>query len=152
MAGAVLSATLGVTLLTGCTEDDRAPASSVEIDVRSVENYEGPYDGRYGEAFRDDIEGYTGLEVSLVGEVQRIVSPIAFTLGGEGDVEPILVVMDEEPSGLAPDQAVAVVAVPRGEFALAEVEAAIGSDLPDDAYADWEGGPYLEASLVQPSD
>ena len=152
VAGAVLSAALGVTVLAGCTQDDRPPTSKVEVDVRPVEDVDDPYNGPYSEAFRDEIEGYTGLEVSLLGEVQRIVSPIAFTLGGEEDVEPILVVMDEERGALVPGQAVAVAAVPQGEFALAEVEAAIGSDLPDDAYADWEGGHYLEASIVEPRD
>ena len=152
VAGAVLMATLGVTALAGCGQDDTPPSSPDEVDVRPVEDLEETYDGRYGEGFRDDIEGYTDLEVSLLGEVRRIVSPIAFTLGGGDDAEPILVVMDEELGGLVPGQVVAVAAVPRGEFTLAEVEAAIGSDLPDEAYAAWEGGHYLEASIVEPRD
>lgn len=146
-AGALLSA-LVVAVLAGCGEDDSTPTTPLDVDVRPVEDLEDPYDGRYTEAFRDDIEGYTGLEVSLVGEVQRIVSPIAFTLGGEDDVEPILVVMDEELGELSPGQAIAVAAVPWEEFELAEVEEAIGSDLPDEAYTDWAGEPFLDASVV----
>ncbi|MDK3257666.1 hypothetical protein [Blastococcus capsensis] len=151
-AGVLLAAALGVTVLAGCGEDDSTPTTPVDVDVRPVEDLEDPYDGLYTEAFRDDIEGYQGLEVSLLGEVQRIVSPIAFTLGGEDDVEPILVVMYEELGELAPGQAVAVAAVPGEEFELAEVERAIGSDLPDEAYADWEGEPFLDASIVEPRD
>jgi hypothetical protein len=149
VAGA-LSAALGVTILAGCGADDVSETTPADVDVRPVEDLEDPYDGPYTEAFRDDLEGYEGLEVSLVGEVERIVSPIAFTLAGEdGGVEPILVIMHSEPGDLSPGQNVAVAAVPWEEFALAEIEEAIGSDLPDEAYADWEREPFLDASRVE---
>ena len=152
VSGALLPAALGASIVAGCGEADGTPTTPVDVDARPVEDLEDPYDGFYSEAFRDDIEGYTGLEVSLLGEVQRIVSPIAFTLGGKDDVEPILVVMHEELGELAPGQAVAVAAVPEETFRVAEVEEAIGSDLPDEAYADWEGRPYLDASIVAPEE
>lgn len=151
VARALLWATLGVTVLAGCGEDySTEPITPVDVDVRSVDDLEDPYDGFYSETFRDDIEGYEGLEVSLLGEVERIVSPIAFTLAGEDDVEPILVVMREELGELSPGQTVAVAAVPWTEFELAEVEEAVGSDLPDEGYATWQGEPYLGASIVEP--
>ncbi|TYP90292.1 hypothetical protein [Blastococcus xanthinilyticus] len=152
MAGALLSATLGLAVLTGCGEDDTSPTTPADVDVRPAEDLEDPYDGAYTEEFRDDLEGYNGLEVSLVGEVERIVSPIAFTLAGTDGVEPILVVMQEEPGNLAPGQTVAVAAQPWEEFELAEVEEAIGADLPDEAYADWEGEPFLDATIVEPQE
>ncbi|CCG03817.1 hypothetical protein [Blastococcus saxobsidens] len=152
VAGAFLSLTFGVIALAGCGEDDTSATTPVDVGVRPVEDLEDPYSGLYSEAFRDDIEGYEGLEVSLLGEVQRIISPIAFTLGGEDDVEPILVIMHEELGDLAPGQVVAVAAVPWEEFELVAVEEAVGSDLPDEAYANWEGEPFLDASIVQSRD
>ncbi|WP_346618678.1 hypothetical protein [Blastococcus montanus] len=150
LATVALSAGLAGTVLAGCGEDDTDPTVPADADVRPPGDLEDPYDGPYTEEFRDDLEGYNGLEVSVTGEVGRIVSPVAFTLVGEGDVEPILVVMDREPGDLRPGQAVAVAAEPWEEFEVTEVEESLGADLPDDAYAEWEGEPYLDASIVAP--
>lgn len=156
MAGAVLSATVGVTVLAGCgldggpPTDPTGPTDPVQADTPRADDLEDRYDGPFTEAFRDDIERYLGLEVSLLGEVRYILSPIAFTLGGADDGEPILVITHEELGELSPGQTVAVVAVPGEEFRVVEMERAIGSDLPDEAYADWEGQPFLDASDVQP--
>ena len=151
VAGALVSAALSGVVLAGCSEDyetnETAPA---DADVRPAEDLEDPYDGPYAKEFREDIEGYTGQEVSLLGEVERVLSPIAFVLAGEDGVEPILVISQSEFGDLRPGQAVAVAATPWDEFELTEVEEAIGSDLPDEAYTDWEGEPFLDASIVEP--
>lgn len=145
---AVLAALLPGIALAGCGEDDDPTAGAVDVDVRPPEDLADPYTGAYDAAFREDLEAYAGLEVSLVGEVERIVSPVAFTLTGE-DVEPILVVSEREMPDLRPGQVVAVGAEPADEFDLAALERELGTDLPDGPYEEWEGDAFLDAATVE---
>ncbi|MGY1724390.1 hypothetical protein [Blastococcus sp. SYSU DS0533] len=145
----LLAALLSGAALAGCGEDEVDDTTAADVDVRPSDDLEDPYDGEYTADFREDLDGYTGLEVTLVGEVGRIVSPVAFTLTGD-DVEPILVITEEEMPDLEPGQVVALGAEPTEEFELTELEQQLGTDLPDDAYAEWEGDPFLAASTVQP--
>ena len=151
MAGALVSAALAGTVLAGCSGDDEVNETTpADADVRPSDDLEDPYDGPYAPEFREDIEGYTGQEVSLLGEVDQVLSPIAFVLSGEGDVDPILVVSQTEFGDLRPGQTVAVAARPLEDFELTALEQAIGSDLPDEAYAEWDGEMFLDASIVEP--
>ncbi|MGY2085737.1 hypothetical protein [Blastococcus sp. SYSU DS0539] len=156
LTGAVLAATLGGAVLAGCSGVDEEeavggePTTSADPDVRPPGDLEDPYDGAYTAKFREDLDAYAGLEVTLTGEVVSIVSPVAFTLTGpEGaDVEPILVLTRTEPA-LMPGDQVVVAAVPVDEFDLADAEEDLGADLPDEAFEDWDDEPYLAASRVQ---
>ena len=145
---ALLAAVLAGGVLGGCGEDDVDDTTAADVDVRPSDDLEDPYDGEYTAAFREDLEAYNGLEVTLLGEVERIVSPVAFTLTGD-DVEPILVIADEELPDLRPGERVALAAEPWEEFELLALEEELGTDLPDDAYAEWEGESYLDASRVE---
>ncbi|MDP5181777.1 hypothetical protein QOZ88_03935 [Blastococcus sp. BMG 814] len=145
----LLAALLSGAVLGGCGEDDVDDTTATDVDVRPSDDLEDPYDGEYTAAFREDLDGYTGLEVTLVGEVGSIVSPIAFTLTGD-DVEPILVITDEEMPDLQPGQVVALGAEPTEEFELTALEQELGTDLPDEAYEEWEGDHFLAATTVEP--
>lgn len=158
LAGALLVAAVGGAVLPGCSGVDDEDAAGGEpttaaTDVRSSGDLEDLYDGAYTAEFREDLHAYAGLEVTLTGEVVRIVSPVAFTMTGPdgGDVEPILVVISTEPA-LMPGEQVVIGAVPGDEFDLAEVEEALGADLPDEAFADWDDEPFLAASILQSSE
>ncbi|MCF6507415.1 hypothetical protein E9549_08340 [Blastococcus sp. MG754426] len=144
----LLAALLPGAALAGCGEDDEPAAGAVDVDVRPPEDLADPYTGAYTAEFREDLDAYAGLEVSLVGEVGRIVSPVAFTLTGE-DVEPILVVTEREMPDLRPGQVVALGAEPTEEFDLAALERELGTDLPDEPYAEWDGDAYLDAATVE---
>ncbi|MCF6744752.1 hypothetical protein E9529_10755 [Blastococcus sp. KM273128] len=144
----LLAALLPGAALAGCGEDDDPAAGAVDVDVRPPEDLADPYTGAYDAAFREDMEAYAGIEVSLVGEVGRIVSPIAFTLTGDG-AEPVLVVTDREMPDLRPGQAVALGAEPTEDFDLAALERELGTDLPDEAYEEWDGDVFLDATTVE---
>ncbi|MGY1835776.1 hypothetical protein ACI79P_11760 [Blastococcus sp. SYSU DS0510] len=146
---ALLAGLLAGAVLAGCGEDDEDPTTAADVDVRPSEDLRDPYNGAYDADFREDLDGYEGVEVSLLGQVGRIVSPVAFTLTGD-DVEPILVITDQELADLRPGATVAVAAQPADEFELAGLEEALGTDLPDDAYEEWEGEPFLDAARVEP--
>lgn len=157
LAGGVLVAALGGAVLAGCSgvDDEEAvggePTTAADPDVRPPGDLEDPYDGAYTAEFREDLDAYAGLEVTLTGEVVSIVSPVAFTMTGPdgADVEPILVVTSTEPA-LMPGEQVAIGAVPGDEFDLADVEEALGADLPDEAFEEWDDEPFLAASIVEP--
>jgi hypothetical protein len=145
----LLAALLSGAVLAGCGEDDEDPTTAADVDVRPPDDLRDPYNGAYDADFREDLDGYEGVEVSLLGEVGRIVSPVAFTLTG-GDVEPILVITDQELADLQPGETVAVAAEPADEFELSTLEESLGTDLPDEAYEEWEGEPFLDATRVEP--
>ncbi|WP_347057061.1 hypothetical protein ABC795_10170 [Blastococcus sp. HT6-30] len=156
IAGAFLVTALGTAVLGGCSGVDDAeggggePTTAADPDIRPSGDLEDPYDGAYTAEFREDLDAYTNVEVTLTGEVVSIVSPVAFTMSGPdgADVEPILVLTSTEPA-LAPGDQVVVAAQPEDEFSLAEAEDALGADLPDEAFEEWEDEPYLAASQVR---
>ncbi|MGY2066117.1 hypothetical protein [Blastococcus sp. SYSU DS0619] len=159
LTGALLTTALGGALLAGCTGVDEEeggggePTTAADPDVRPPGDLEDPYDGAYTAEFREDLDAYTNVEVTLTGEVVGIVSPVAFTMSGPDgtEVEPILVLTETEPA-LTPGDQVVVAAQPADEFDLAEVEEALGADLPDETFEEWDDEPYLAASIVEPRD
>ncbi|MGY2129568.1 hypothetical protein [Blastococcus sp. SYSU DS0617] len=143
-----------VAALPACSEDtvDGGTASDAS-DVRGPDDLQDPYDGVYGEDFRDDIEGYEGLEVTLEAAVGRVISPLAFTItapDGE-DVEPTLVIVEEPATDLAPGAEVVVAGVPQEEFDLAAVEEELGAELPAEDLEEWDDEPYVLAGVVEPA-
>ncbi|MDT0275472.1 hypothetical protein [Blastococcus goldschmidtiae] len=143
-----------VAALPACSEDTvDAGTGSDAPDVRGPDDLQDPYDGEYGEDFRDDIAGYEGQEVTLEAAVDQVISPVAFTITAPDgdDVEPTLVIVEEPVIDLAPGAEVVVAGVPHEEFDLAAVEEELGAELPEEELEEWDDEPYVLAGIVEPA-
>jgi hypothetical protein len=140
-------------IVSGCGSEEASQTSPAAPDVRGPGDLEDPYDGPLTADFREDLPAYAGQEVTLTADVVGVLSPVAFTVTAPdgADVEPLLVLATTELPELRPGQPVVLAAEPQGEFELTEIEEALDTDLPDEVYEEWEGEPYLSASIVQSS-
>ena len=143
-----------VASLPACTDrPEQREIGSEAADIRGSGQLTASYDGPYTAEFHTNIEAYVGRQVTVEAAVERILSPIAFTVigpGGEG-VEPILVISQRELADLQPGQVVVVTAVAEDEFQLSGLEEELDADLPDESYEEWEDRPYLRGSAVATS-
>ncbi|MEE1942632.1 hypothetical protein V1L54_25045 [Streptomyces sp. TRM 70361] len=101
------------------------------------------------EAFEDgNAESVVGEERTVEGRVHDVVSPWAFTVGGNepSDIEPLLVVEGDMPA-VDQDDPVRVTGVVR-EFEIAGVEEELGVELSDTLYEQYEGEPYIRARSI----
>ena len=140
--------------MAACTERrDQREIGSQAADIRAADNLADPYDGPYSRAFHTDVQAYVGRDVTLEAAVERILSPIAFTVTGPGgeEVEPILVISRHELPDLQPGQEVVIAAVPNEGFELSTLEEELDVELPDEPYEEWEGEPYLRGDAVDTS-
>ncbi len=149
---AAIALVLAVTAaLPACADNPQQPETGSDApDIRGSGDLEDPYDGPYTEDFHTDVEAYVDQEVTLEASVERVVSPIAFTITGPDgqEVEPLLVVADEPLPDLQAGQDVVVAATPHDDFALSAVEDVLDVALPEEPYEEWEGESYLSASAV----
>ena len=152
-AAAVFVAVTAVAL-PACGEDDPESSAGDEVpDVRGSEDLDDVYNGPYSADLREDLEGYDGQEITVEGTVDRVLSPVAFTLAppeGE-DAEPVLVVVQEAATAPEAGSDVVVAAVAQDEFRSDEVDAELDLPEDDETFEEWEGDPYLLASLVEPA-
>ena len=137
--------------LPACADNPQQPETGSDApDIRGPGDLEDPYDGPYTADFHTDVEAYVDQEVTLEASVDRVVSPIAFTITGPDgqDVEPLLVVADEPLPDLEAGQEVVVAATPQDDFEVSAVEDQLDAHVPPEPYEEWEGEPYLSASRV----
>lgn len=150
--GAVTAVVLaGTAALSACTENPQQPATGSDApDIRGPDDLEDPYDGPYTDDFHTDVEAYVDQEVTLEASVDRVVSPIAFTITGPDgeDVAPLLVVTADPLPDLETGQDVVVAATPQDDFEVSAVEDRLDAHVPEEPYEEWEGEPYLSASMV----
>lgn len=153
---AVIALVLAVTAaLPACAGDPQQPETGSDApDIRGSGDLEDPYDGPYTADFHTDVEAYVDQEVTLEASVDRVVSPVAFTITGPDgqEVEPLLVVADEPLPDLRAGQDVVVAATPQDDFEVSAVEDRLDAALPEQTYVEWEGEPYLSASEVRAVD
>lgn len=145
------AATVG---LTACGGNPEQPDLGEDLaDVRGPQDLADPYDGPYDADFHTDVEAYADQEVTLSAAVDQVVSPVAFTITGPDgeEVEPLLVVSTEPIEGLQPGDDLIVAATPQRELDIPELESVLGNDLEDELYEEWQGEPYLAATIVQPA-
>lgn len=102
------------------------------------------YEGDYNQDFYDDVTTYTGQEVTLSAEVSETISPDAFAIAGA--VDPLLIVESQEIPPLDDGQVVQVTGTVQEGFDVVSVEEELGVDLEDEAFADFEGDPYIMAT------
>jgi hypothetical protein len=95
-----------------------------------------------------DAGSVIGRERTVEGWVQEVISPWAFTVGGEepSDVEPLLVIEKDMPP-VDQDDPVRVTG-PVGEFDLDEVQEELGRDLAENLYDQYQGEPYIMAESI----
>ena len=137
--------------LPACADNPQQPETGSDApDIRGSGDLEDPYDGPYTADFHTDVEAYVDQEVTLEASVDRVVSPVAFTITGpDGEsVAPLLVVTDDPLPDLQAGQEVVVAGTPRDDFAVTAVEDRLDADVPGEPYEEWEGEPYLSASRV----
>lgn len=152
-AAAVFVVVTAVTL-PACSEDDPEPSAGDEVpDVRGSEDLDDVFNGPYSADLREDLEGYDGQEITVEGTVDRVLSPVAFTLGPPDgdDAEPVLVVVEEAATAPEAGEDVVVAATAQDEFRTDEVGAELDLLEDDETFEEWEGDPYLRASLVEPA-
>lgn len=150
---AAIALVLAVTAaLPACADDPQQPQTGSDApDVRGAGDLEDPYDGPYTSDFHADVEAFVDQEVTLEASVDRVVSPVAFTITGPDgqQVEPLLVIAKEPLPGLQAGQDVVVAATPQDDFQVSAVEDRLDAALPEDPYEEWDGEPYLSASTVE---
>jgi hypothetical protein len=101
------------------------------------------------EAFeRGDAESVIGQERTFEGRVKDVISPWAFTIGGDefSDVEPLLVIEEDLPS-VDQDDPVRVTGTVR-EFDFGEVQDELGVNLAETLYDEYRGDPYVMARSI----
>ncbi|WP_164700954.1 hypothetical protein [Modestobacter sp. KNN46-3] len=145
-------------VLSGCggddpQEGDLAVGETDVSDIRGEDDFTDPYTGEYDEAFENDLDVLAGTEVTVLGRVEEVLTPSAFTIvGPEGTtVEPLLVVAAEEVGELESGTPVTVAATVGRDFEVTEVEDQLGVDLEDAEFEQWLGREYLAATIVEPS-
>jgi hypothetical protein len=101
-----------------------------------------------GGAAQEDLDGKLGQQVQVTDEVATIISPNAFTIGGDEIGEnPILVVGANLPPGLVEGQQVRVSGTVK-EFQVRGYEEDFDLDLVDQEFEDFDGDPAIQADSV----
>ena len=161
-AGPALAAvlTLSVIGLSGCAgqDDDNplAPTAPVELpDIRGADDLDDPYSGVLDEAFREDLDAYDGIEVTLLVEVAEVVSSRVFSVTSpvDDDVDPVLVVTTEAAGELEPESGdqLLLAAEPVDEFDAEVVAEQLRVDLDAEAVDEWDDETFLVATIVEPA-
>ena len=110
--------------------------------------YAGPYDGE----FYESIESYEGQTVTVTGTVNRVISPMSFTIvGADGAREDLLVVGATEMRDVQADMTVQVTGTVHEVFDPAEIEGLLGVNVDDEQFQDQDAAPYIVADDVDTS-
>jgi hypothetical protein len=142
-------------LLAGCgSEEDPVAGTEVEVpDIRGPEDPDDPYSGALDESFREDLDVWSGQEVTLLATVEEVLSPRTFTVGAPigPEIEPVLVVVADDVTAAEPEggENWVIAATPVEGFELEEVSEALAIDLPEDEYEEWEGETFLLATVLE---
>lgn len=110
----------------------------------------GPFSGVYDADFREDIPSYLGNQVTLSAEVGEILSDRAFTIVDD-DAAPLLVITGSELPELETGQTLGVDGAVEEGFDLPAFERALGVDLDDEVFLNWEGEYYIDDADINTS-
>lgn len=150
---------------TGCAEDDQDVEQEMQEQIDELQNEverlgeeldeevgevdeDLGYDGLYGEEFTVNIKDFDEQRVRVTGAVEEVVAPNAFTLGGDG-VADLLIVSVEDTQEIREGSIVAVTGTAHIAFDIPGVEDDIGRDLDDETFEEWNQGPYVAADQVE---
>lgn len=146
--------------LAACSNDTAGPEADVDVEDVLEGNEEvleepnpGRYEDIYDKEFFDSITNYIDTDVTLSARVNAILSEQALTITGTDDatVDPLLIIHKDPAFGLEEDIAVQVTGRPYSRLLIGELEDRLGIDLNDELLADWEGQPYVEATVIDTS-
>lgn len=156
--------TVSLTAAAGCADtggDDQGVDQEVQEQIEELQNEvdrlndrlseidsDVVYDGLYGEDFAANVQDYDDREVAVSGTVEQVVSRNAFTLGGDG-VADLLVISAEGNEEVQQGDTVKVTGTAHATFDLPAVEDDIGRDLDDAQFEEWDQGPYVAADQVE---
>lgn len=132
---------------TGTDVEDVTDGEVVESSAAATEDAGAmamAYEGDYNQDFYDESTTYVGQQVTLSAEVSETLSPDAFAIAGA--VDPLLIIESEEIPSLDTGQVVQVTGTVQDGFDVVTVEEELGVDLEDEAFADFEGEPYIMAT------
>ncbi len=150
------AAAIAVVPLAGCSSEEpgetRAPtddtSQSIEAEAPEDEGTPGVGEEGDGGAAAESIAGMLGEDVSFTGEVEDVLPPDAFTVGGdEIGEDPILVVGADLPAGFSDGDTVTIDGTVK-TFVVQGYEDDLGLDLSDDEFVDFDGDPAVQASSV----
>jgi hypothetical protein len=141
-------------LVTSCGERDRDTAATTP-QVANTATTAAPGVGVTVNDITGKLDQYLGKTVTVAGEINDVLGPRAFTIGGEefyGGGELLVVSTRDFPAipdrpqdeYLVDDDIVQVTGTVR-RFVLTEVEKEVGTDLDGALYARWESKPVLLA-------
>lgn len=149
---AAVLAVAGLTL-TGCAAEEEV---TIDDDLggaplESAEPVE-PYVGDYDAAFSETVLDYADQEVSLIGQVDTVVSPVAFTLTAlDGSpAASLLVVHDPVGDGLTEGADVEVAGTLREAYNVPTAEENVGEPPGEEVLAHYDGQPFVGEAAVKP--
>ena len=150
LAGGGLSACGGMD-----DENPLAPSDPVELpDIRGADDIDDAYSGLLDPAFREDLDAYEDIEVTLLADVAEVISPRVFTVTSPdgSDVDPVLVVTTADAGDVDPQagRPLLIAATPVGDFAARAVAEELGMDL-DERLEEWDDETFLVATIVEPA-
>ncbi len=138
---------MAVIPLVSCGSDENVRDPEV-LAPPAVTDPRGIGEQGQGGAAQGSLEGRYGQQIQVTGEVATIISPEAFTIGGDEIGEnPILVVGANMPAGLTSGETVRVSGTVK-EFQVPGYEEDLDLDLIDQEFEDFDGDPAIQANSV----
>ena len=106
------------------------------------------YSGWYVEDFADQVGSYDGDDVTVSGEVGRVLSDHSFTLTNPAGatVIPLLVVSGDDVTELAAGELVSVSGEVNADFTVADADEELDVQLDPSRHVAWRDQPYVLAS------
>ncbi|WP_225753540.1 hypothetical protein [Actinotalea sp. Marseille-Q4924] len=152
-------ADLGIELTQDLADEDRVLQVTGTVREFVEEDLEEELDVDYDDELYEEFEGQNvivadqvatlpGESLTIAGEVQGVLSTVAFQLAGAGWN---VVVLDAEQAAVDTGEYVQVQGTVR-QFDIAELEEEFGMDLDDGVYSVYEGDLVLVAENVTPAE
>lgn len=165
---AVVAVVAAGMVLTGCGRQEADPVAEPGAPLASetappaaelLSAPPSPYVGPYDADFSDQIgtypetgqtSAYEGMEVTLTGEVDEIINPIAVTITDPADstVAPLLVVRENAEENLAPGDLLEVTGTLHAAYNVPTVEEDLGQAPDEEVLAHYDGEPFVWATSV----
>ena len=156
LAAVVVVSGAGLSACGGLDEDNAlAPFDPVELpDIRGADDLDDAYSGVLDVRFREDLDAYENIEVTLLAEVAEVVSERVFTATSpvDSEVEPVLVVAAADAGSVEPrpGEALLIAATPVGDFDAEAAVEQLGLDVDTDQLEEWNGDVFLFATILEP--
>ncbi|MGY1709306.1 hypothetical protein ACI8AC_07310 [Geodermatophilus sp. SYSU D00758] len=152
---ALLAATgLGVTACGGLDDDNAlAPYSPVEVpDIRGPDDIDDAYAGLLDERVHEDLDAYTGIEMTLLVDVVEVIGSRAFAVtspAGER-VDPVLVVTSRD-TGTEPaaGEHLVIAVTPVDDFDAEVVVDQLELGVAPERLDRWDDETFLVATIVE---